>query len=347
MERSSRSQHSQSHRDPKVTPSPCARLAPQDSSRTNKNEDASSQLLLLAVTPSLDADIESLVRNCTTCTMLAKNPVKAELYSRPKPTALWTRTHADFAGPLDGKYYLVIVDGFSECISASATIAVMNKIFARFGNPQTLVTDNGTQFTSAPFLRFCRSPGITHVRLPPFHPQNYGQAKRFVDIFKRGLAKLKKEEPTVDPLQTFLMAYRSTLPIWTKPLVACRKLPGTQISHRARLDESVSIGSRWTRRGEDGSSLQLPPWSRFEVDHTLYVKDYRGQKFTWTPGFVVRRTGNATYTVRCGDLQWNRHVNQLLDVFDLPLFDSRADTDDSTPEDAMDLPTPPLRRSSR
>ncbi|EYC27997.1 hypothetical protein Y032_0008g28 [Ancylostoma ceylanicum] len=44
--------------------------------------------------PSLDADIESIVKNCTTCTMLAKNSVKAELYSRPKPTAPWTREHA-------------------------------------------------------------------------------------------------------------------------------------------------------------------------------------------------------------------------------------------------------------
>ncbi|EYC16488.1 hypothetical protein Y032_0033g2686 [Ancylostoma ceylanicum] len=97
-----------------------------------------------------------------------------------------------------------------NCISTSATIAVMKKIFAQFGNPQTLVTDNGTQFTSAPFQRFCHSCGITHVRSPPFHPQSNGQAERFVDAFKRGLAKLKGEEPTADALQTFLMAYRST-----------------------------------------------------------------------------------------------------------------------------------------
>ncbi|EYB83997.1 hypothetical protein Y032_0324g2516 [Ancylostoma ceylanicum] len=161
--------------------------------------------------PSLDADIESFARNCTTCAMVAKNPVKAELHSWPKPTAPWTRIHADFAGPLDGKYYLVIVDAFSKwpeivqmnCISASATIAVIKKIFARFGNPQTFVTDNGTQLTSAPFLRFCRSRGITHLRSPPFHPESNGQAERFVDTFKRELAKLKREEPTADALQTF------------------------------------------------------------------------------------------------------------------------------------------------
>ncbi|EYC28568.1 hypothetical protein Y032_0007g3292 [Ancylostoma ceylanicum] len=80
--------------------------------------------------PSVDADIESLVRNCTTCAMVAKNPIKAELHSWPKPTAPWTRIHADFAGPLDGKYYLVIVDAFSKwpeivqmnCISTDSAI---------------------------------------------------------------------------------------------------------------------------------------------------------------------------------------------------------------------------------
>ncbi|EYB81536.1 hypothetical protein Y032_0380g340 [Ancylostoma ceylanicum] len=37
--------------------------------------------------PSSDADTESLVRNCTTCAMVEKNPVKVELNSWPKPTA--------------------------------------------------------------------------------------------------------------------------------------------------------------------------------------------------------------------------------------------------------------------
>ncbi|EYB88265.1 hypothetical protein Y032_0250g154 [Ancylostoma ceylanicum] len=50
--------------------------------------------------PSLDADIESLVKNCTRCAMVAKKPVKAGLYSFPKPTAPWTRIHADFTGLL-------------------------------------------------------------------------------------------------------------------------------------------------------------------------------------------------------------------------------------------------------
>ncbi|PIO77460.1 hypothetical protein TELCIR_00443 [Teladorsagia circumcincta] len=60
--------------------------------------------------PALDADIERLVKNCATCVEAAKNPGKAELSSWPKATSPWSRVHADFAGPLDGIYYLVVVD---------------------------------------------------------------------------------------------------------------------------------------------------------------------------------------------------------------------------------------------
>ncbi|EYC41206.1 hypothetical protein Y032_0577g226 [Ancylostoma ceylanicum] len=136
--------------------------------------------------PSLDADIESLVRICTTRAMVAKNTVEAELHPWPKPTAPWTRIHADFAGSLEGKYYLVIVDAFSKwpgviqmkCISTSATIAVMKKI-SPFENLQTLVTDNETQFTSATAVP------VEHVRSPPFHPQINGQAERFEHLQAR------------------------------------------------------------------------------------------------------------------------------------------------------------------
>ncbi|PIO73690.1 hypothetical protein TELCIR_04331 [Teladorsagia circumcincta] len=51
---------------------------------------------------------------------------------------------------------------------------------------------------------------IKHVRSPPLHPQSNGQAERFVDTFKGGLAELKSEGRTPNALQAFLMAYRST-----------------------------------------------------------------------------------------------------------------------------------------
>ncbi|KAK6763649.1 hypothetical protein RB195_024100 [Necator americanus] len=145
------------------------------------------------------SDIEKLVRTCPRCASLAEGQIKSELHSWPKPHSPWTRVHADFAESMEGQYYLLIVDAYSKwpeivqmsSISSTATIQAMKCIFAKFGNPETLVTDNGTQFTSSHFASFCRSRGFVHIRTPPFHPQSNGQAERFVDTFKRGLAKLR------------------------------------------------------------------------------------------------------------------------------------------------------------
>ncbi|XGW08618.1 hypothetical protein V3C99_011164, partial [Haemonchus contortus] len=100
---------------------------------------------------------------------------------------------------MDGKMYLIIVDAYSKwpeivemsSTTTSCTITELRRLFAQFGNPQTLVTDNGTQFTSKEFNDFCSQNGIRHIKSPPFHPQSNGQAERFVDTFKRSFKKMK------------------------------------------------------------------------------------------------------------------------------------------------------------
>lgn len=40
-------------------------------------------------------------------------------------------------------------------ISSAATIGILRNLFSRLGIPETLVSDNGPQFTSAEFQQFC------------------------------------------------------------------------------------------------------------------------------------------------------------------------------------------------
>ncbi|KAK6752811.1 hypothetical protein RB195_003921 [Necator americanus] len=47
----------------------------------------------------------------------------------------------------------------------------------------------------------------------------------------------------------------------------------------------------------------------FEIKDAISAEDYREQKPTWTPGFTTRRVGNTTYTVRCRNEVWTRHVS--------------------------------------
>ncbi|XP_062713327.1 uncharacterized protein K02A2.6-like [Aedes albopictus] len=77
--------------------------------------------------------------------------------------------------------------------------------------PETLVSDNGTQFTSSEFQQFCSDSGIDHVTTAPFHPQSNGQAERFVNTFKRALKNIQEGKVGVgEALDDFLLTYRTT-----------------------------------------------------------------------------------------------------------------------------------------
>ncbi|XP_054745773.1 uncharacterized protein K02A2.6-like [Anastrepha obliqua] len=167
---------------------------------------------------NIDADIENMVKTCPNCIAAAKMPTKTSLHPWPKPSGPWERLHIDYAGPIDSYYYLVVIDAFSKCpevirtksITTALTIFSLNEIFARFGLPKKIVSDNGTQFTSHQFQQFVAEHGIQHIRSSPYHPMSNGQAERFVDTFKRALKKLNGEGVSAQNLIVLLQVYRST-----------------------------------------------------------------------------------------------------------------------------------------
>ena len=71
----------------------------------------------------------------------------------------WQRIHIDFAGPMNGHSFLIVVDSHPKwpkviemkSTTAAATIRELRKLFAKYGLPEHLVSDNGPQFTSTEF----------------------------------------------------------------------------------------------------------------------------------------------------------------------------------------------------
>jgi transposase InsO family protein len=132
----------------------------------------------------------------------------------PPATKPWERIHIDFAGPHQGRQFLIVVDTYSKypdiismpSMMSRQTVAVLCKLCAQHCVPETVVSDNGTQFTSHEFREYCKANVISHVLSPPYHPQSNGWAERFVDTFKRGLLKLRGEGDVDKILDTFLLA---------------------------------------------------------------------------------------------------------------------------------------------
>ena len=90
----------------------------------------------------------------------------------------WQRWHIDFAGPFQGKMLLVVVDAHTKwremwnTTAAADTVATLRAIFARLGQPEQVVSDNGPQFVSGEFKFFTGMNGrpIRHVTGAPYHP---------------------------------------------------------------------------------------------------------------------------------------------------------------------------------
>ncbi|XP_029649138.1 uncharacterized protein K02A2.6-like [Octopus sinensis] len=72
------------------------------------------------------------------------------------------------------------------------------------------MSNNGTQFVSSEFLKFCEIFLVEHKTMVPYHPRSNGQAEWFVDSFKRTLRKLNKEVTDEVALQQFSRVYHVT-----------------------------------------------------------------------------------------------------------------------------------------
>ena len=64
--------------------------------------------------PGTNRDIDRVVRQCSSCQKTQAQPPEAPLDSWSWPTPPWARLHLDYAGPVEGKVVLVIVDARSK-----------------------------------------------------------------------------------------------------------------------------------------------------------------------------------------------------------------------------------------
>jgi hypothetical protein len=119
---------------------------------------------------------------------------------------------------------LVAVDKFTKWVEAApvttqdstAAINFIKSIVFRFGVPHSIITDNGTNFTSKEFKNYCGSMGIKVKFASIAHPKTKGQVKKANRLIcnvikKRLLAPLEKAKHAwLDELPSVLWSLRTT-----------------------------------------------------------------------------------------------------------------------------------------
>jgi hypothetical protein len=270
--------------------------------------------------PKLDEEIEQLAKACYACAQLKPDPQTAPLHSWAWPERAWQRLHIDYAGPFLGHDFLVVIDAHSDFpfvipvrdISATETVNALYTIFSEHGLQEQIVSDNGGQFVSASFDKFCQSHGISHIRTSAYHPSTNGKAERFVRTFKSALTAMKSEPGTTEQkLTKFLFRYHTTPHTTT-----CRS--PSELLYNRRLRTVFDLFKPSCREHTEKSLLRqqhshnLHSRARnFCIDDRVFVRNFVGSK-KWRAGIIVGIAGSLTYDIRVGSEVLRRHIDYLI-----------------------------------
>ena len=149
--------------------------------------------------PKLNDEIELLTKTSKSCQEHSPLPALPHKATQNWASGPWKRLYLDFAGPFKGRMFLIVVDSYSKCLeifpmthaTSTSTMTSLRQIFATFGLPEHIVTDNGSQFTSYEFKGFLLKSNIKHTCTAPEHPATNGLAERYVGFFENHLMKME------------------------------------------------------------------------------------------------------------------------------------------------------------
>ena len=206
--------------------------------------------------------------------------------------------------------------------TAYKTIEILCTLFAAYGTPKEIVSDNGPPFSSREFESFCSRNGIKHTRVPPYHPSSNGAAERSVQIVKRALTKQMLEN---DPqnrgmsvqmrLANFLFVYRNTPNTTTTQTPAelfLKRKPRTKFSLlKPNLRDVVQDTQTKQKENHDKQGLKL---RKVKVNDKVRVRNTRKGKIRWLLGRVTKICGPQSYIVRLDSYGTSRfvHIGHLL-----------------------------------
>ncbi|GKV00548.1 hypothetical protein SLEP1_g13219 [Rubroshorea leprosula] len=177
--------------------------------------------------PNMYRDATHFVQKCPKCqffTHLTHQSVE-ELTNlvAPWPFAQWG---LDLLGPfvkgVGGVTHLVVsVDYFTKWVEARPLSSLTSKkvkdfvfslIICRYGIPNQIVADNGTQFNCSSFRDFCSSYGIKLQFTSVYHPESNGMVESVNKCVLEGIKpKLEQHKAKwADELNNVLWAYRTT-----------------------------------------------------------------------------------------------------------------------------------------
>ncbi|KAL1424138.1 hypothetical protein MTO96_003636 [Rhipicephalus appendiculatus] len=232
--------------------------------------------------PGMDKLVHALIKGCLPCQAAVPQSSCEPLALTEPPNSPWEAVSVDFCGPFpDGKYAMVIVDDFSRypvvhiisSTDARRVLPLLRAVFAQFGIPEQVRTDNGPPFQGAEFANFAEELGFRHHRVTPLWPQANGEVERFMRTLKKQVHTSQLENSDwKSELDTFLMSYRST-PQGTTKRTPYELLFGRPM--RNLLPQYVPPPEAANKSGIRSTELQRKAYNKQYVDTRRHARPHR------------------------------------------------------------------------
>ena len=266
---------------------------------------------------------KDFISKCDVCMSLScgqsKEPIQQHIFEgRP-----WSKVGADLCD-FQERTLLVIIDYHSYFIevenmnrpNSKSICKALKVLFARYGVPDTLVTDNGPQFSSDEFHKFSSGWGFEHVTSSPHYPQSNGKAENAVKTVKRLFSKCAKSGQS---------EFRALLDWRNTPTEGMNSSPAQRfLGHRCKTllpTASLLLKPRYATEEDTAALTQLKERQKFYYNRHVKslpplnsgetIRMRLPGKKTWTPGACVGQDGPRSYRVKVGEQEYRRNRRQL------------------------------------
>ncbi len=317
--------------------------------------------------PGMSTQAEEVVKHCVPCQRSAKSTVGSEIGEKiiPAPEAAGEQYAIDITGPFfNDQYVVVLIDYYSRfpeifTTNITTSVKIINWLeghFARYGNPNGLVSDNGPQFVSREFKEFLREKDIHHYRAAVYNPQENGLVESFNKYLKHGVQAFHAAGKSWDRgLRDLLIQFRAT-----------EAGPGKQSPAKLFLGRDIRTdwmpntspplrhveptGKKEDDRPSPPKTLRRGKYRVGDMVMTRLPHSRKGTSPFSAPKRVTEVLGYFTFRLEDGQ-KWNaRRLKLLRPPMEvaawIPHNGSGTDTEDVEGQRGR-APTPPRRRTTR
>jgi len=225
----------------------------------------------------------------------------------------WQRVYMDFA-VFEGQNLLVLQDEHSKWpevkilthTDAYSLIETLRTLFAAYGLPEEVVSDNGPPFASEQLVKFFKQNAMVHTFTPTYHPQSNGSAERTVRSVKEGLLQQLLDSSLYKrslqhKIDAWIFDYRNT-PHTTTGVSPAELFLGRRPRTPLSLLQPSNL-LKWKMQGVKEKRMAAD-WAKvtvFQVGEIVWVRSVTHHQLNWLSGVIESAVSSVSYRVICNN----------------------------------------------